>query len=246
VASPFDHPLVSSRYFFPRPDAVDDPFWVEVPGARLACARHGPRGGRCVLHFHGNGETVSDWVGSALQARLVEAGHEIVFAEYRGYGGSTGSPAMAEMLGDARRVFDAIGRPPEEVVAYGRSAGSIYAIHLASQLPDLGGLIIESGIAEPLERVLLRVRPEDLGVSLEDLQEEAAAILDHRAKVRAYSGPTLILHAKHDAVVPVDHATRLGEASGGEVVVYDEGDHRTVWELPALLEAVTGFVNGLG
>ena len=33
-----DHPIVSSRYFYPRPATLTDPFWVQATdGSQLAC-----------------------------------------------------------------------------------------------------------------------------------------------------------------------------------------------------------------
>jgi len=37
-ASILDHPLVASRYFFPRPDAFPNPRWIDAAdGSKLAC-----------------------------------------------------------------------------------------------------------------------------------------------------------------------------------------------------------------
>lgn len=44
-----------------------------------------------------------------------------LFGEYRGYGGSGGSPALVSMLDDALAVVDAAGVPPDRIVLYGCS-----------------------------------------------------------------------------------------------------------------------------
>ena len=54
--------------------------------------------------------------------------------------------------------------------------------------PDVAGLILESAIADPLERVLMRIQPAEIGATLAELEEEAQQYLDHRAKVTAYPG----------------------------------------------------------
>jgi len=58
------------------------------------------------------------------------------------------------MLGDGEAAINAAGIKPERAIALGRSIGSLYAIELAHRQPTLAGLIIESGIADPLERFL--------------------------------------------------------------------------------------------
>lgn len=55
-----DHPIISARYFLPRADALDEPFRVETNGVELLC--HRTAGNPMLVHSHGNGEVVSDWV----------------------------------------------------------------------------------------------------------------------------------------------------------------------------------------
>jgi pimeloyl-ACP methyl ester carboxylesterase len=234
-----DHPLIAERYFFPRPAPLPEPTWVETPAGRLGCYAHRPHGdaARTVLHFHGNGEVVADYLDWApeLFARL---GVNLFLAEYRGYGASEGEPRLAAMLEDASLVFEALALPPEQVVVFGRSVGSIYAIEVASRYP-VGGLILESGIADPLERVLLRVTPEELGATLEDVQAAASRVLDHQRKLRDFEGRLLVLHAEHDHLVDVSHARRNHEwatqAAERELVILPHGDHNSI--LPANGEA---------
>ena len=228
--SVLDHPVIAARYFFPRPDlpTAGEAWSVAVPGAELAGARVGRHGARALLHFHGNGEVVADWVGdfaSALEAARVDA----FFAEYRGFGGSTGRPAMATMLDDALAAIDATGCAPEEVVVYGRSIGSLFALHVAAHRP-VRALVLESGIADVHERLALRLRASDLGVSDEELRGEIAERFDHRAKMGATRCPVLVLHTQHDGIVGSEHAERLAQWAGprAELVVFAHGDHNSI------------------
>ena len=62
-----DHPVIRSRYFFPRRQAVADPVLVEVPGATLAChVRPGDPGALTIVHFHGNGEVIADYLWHSI------------------------------------------------------------------------------------------------------------------------------------------------------------------------------------
>jgi pimeloyl-ACP methyl ester carboxylesterase len=241
--SVLDHPLVSSRYFFPRPDAPADVVWFEVDGAKLACAAHRPHGGDAplVVHFHGNGEVVADYVPDVADA-FAAAGLDTLFVEYRGYGASTGSPSLVGMLGDVPAVLDQLDVPLGRVIIYGRSVGSIYAIEAAHRRPALGGLVIESGIADPLERVLLRIEPAELGVEPAVIAREAALHLDHQAKLRGYPGPVLVIHAASDDLVDPSHAARNAAwAPRSELIVLPRGDHNTIlsYNLPAIVAAVS-------
>ncbi|MCB9594390.1 MAG: alpha/beta hydrolase [Sandaracinaceae bacterium] len=237
-----DHPVVAERYFFPRPDRVPSPRWVSVPGAELACHRTAAPADDApfVLHFHGNGEVAADWLhdfAPALEAR----GYGVFLGEYRGYGGSTGRPGLHSMLDDALAQLDAVGVPPERVLVYGRSVGSIFALHVAAARP-VAGLVLESGIADVGQRLALRLEPEELGTDAAGLAAAIRDDLDHRGKLAAYAGPVLVLHTRNDHMVSVDHAEQLAAWAGdrAELRLFERGDHNSIhaYNGDAILDAV--------
>lgn len=227
-----DHRLISERYFFPLDNTPPEVFWVDTGEHRLACfraARH--PGAATVVHFHGNGELVADYVPHFAEL-LLSMGVNVFFAEYRGYGGSTGVPMLGSMLADVEAIFEAIGEAEDRLIPYGRSIGSIYALEMIHRYPGAAGLIIESGIADVLERILLRASPREMGCTLEELQKEAAQYLDHEQKLAAYTGPQLILHARQDHLVSMSHGQRLHDWGGGEqkeLVLFERGDHNSIF-----------------
>ncbi len=244
-----DHRLVAARYFFPRPAPVHSPLWVDVGDARLACAlrRTDAPDPLTILHFHGNGETVADWLaGGFPEAVATSLGCDLLMAEYRGYGASTGEPRLGRMLDDVGAIVRAAGVPPERIVLFGRSVGSIFAIEAAARFPGAAGLVLESGIADVLERLLLRLEPAELGATADELAAAVAARLDHRAKLAAYPGPVLVMHALHDDLVPATHARRLAEWAAGPVILrlFDRGDHNSILAVNArsYLEALAELV----
>lgn len=85
-ASLLDHPLISDRYFFPRPGRCPEPFWVDCGDARLACCylQVEPAAGTLV-HFHGNGEIVDDYLEDFVDL-VAQMGWNCLLVEYRGYG----------------------------------------------------------------------------------------------------------------------------------------------------------------
>ena len=226
-----DDPILNRRYFFPRPARFPNPLWVEAADAQLACSFHPADGSDLtVVHFHGNGEVVRDWIDEGFPERFAALDASLLLAEYRGYGMSTGEPSLGRMLDDVEAVIRAADQPPERLVLFGRSVGSIFAIHAASRFPEAAGLILESAIADPLERFLLRVDPAEVGLTLEQFTEEVQVRLDHRKKMGAYRGPVLVLHALFDDLVPVTHGERLAKWAGGEATIrlFEQGDHNTI------------------
>src|SRR5512138_588972 len=228
-----DHPLVAARYFFPRRAFIPEPRWVDAGDARLACAlrRTDAPDPLTVVHFHGNGEVVADWLEDGLADAITgRLGCDLLLAEYRGYGLSTGAPRLGRMLDDVEAIVRAAGVPPERIVLFGRSVGSIFAIEAAARFPSAAGLVLESGIADVLERLLLRVEPEEVGATAAAFEAAVAARLDHRAKLAAYPGPVLVMHALHDDLVPAAHARRLAEWAAGPVILklFEHGDHNSL------------------
>lgn len=232
MTSVLDHDLISDRYFFPRPAHVPDVVEVAAAdGSTLACAAFpAPEGGPMVIHFHGNGEVVPDHFHMRQVVRDMGCG--LFLAEYRGYGGSTGTPRLAGMLEDVDAVLAAAGAPPERTVVFGRSIGSLYAIEAARRHPGLAGMVLESGIADVHERVALRVSPEELGCSDAELRAECARLFDHQAKLAAYPGHLLVMHARGDHLVDLSHGERNHEwaaaAASRELCVLPHGDHNSV------------------
>jgi pimeloyl-ACP methyl ester carboxylesterase len=247
-----DHPEVSRRVFYPRRTALKPTLTVDVGGATLGCYLHQRHpGAGTLLHFHGNGELAADYSAGGAD-RFLQMGVNVCFVEYRGYGASTGRPSLGAMLPDGEQVVKALGLAPEKVVAFGRSLGSLYAVELTRRLPQLAGLVLESGIADVVEVLRLFVAdPADLGSSWEEVRREAAAHFDQKAKLEGYRGRLLVLHAAHDTLLLPVHARRLYAWGGGpekKLVVFPAGDHNTIFVANAreYLGEVAAFLRETG
>ena len=225
-----DHPIIGERYFFPRAATIPQPFWVECEGARLACAYHEiDADAHTIVHFHGNGEIVADYL-DGFPELIGRMGCNCFLAEFRGYGGSTGSPQLGKMFEDVQQTIEAIGQPHNKLVLFGRSVGSLFAIKAAEIFPDVAGLILESAIADPLERLLLRVHPGELGTTPSELADAVTQAIDIRQIMAHFTKQTLIMHTRHDGLIDVSHAERLTDWCGGQVrlEVFPQGNHNDI------------------
>ena len=227
-----DHPIISQRYFFPRKSSLDCPTVVEAAdGSDLACfQRLVDRKSKTIVHFHGNGEVVGDYLGTIEEA-FAATGCNLFFAEYRGYGGSTGKPALQGMLDDVERIFANLRLDEEDLIVFGRSVGSLYAIELAHRHPKVAGLIIESGIADLLERLLLRLTPREIDCTAEELEKSVITAFDNKIKMAGLRRPLLVMHANGDILVDPSHGRRLHDWSNSvekELHLFDKGDHNSI------------------
>ncbi len=225
-----DHPVLCERYFFPRDHPPRQPFLVKSAGLDLFCQYHRPHEhGPTVIFFHGNGEVVADYP-PAFQEAFADLGVNLLMAEYRGYGGSQGRPALISMFDDLPSLIGAAGVPPERIVLFGRSLGSYYATHGVSLFPTIAGLILESGIADPLERLRLRIQAQEIGCSDAEFKAAVDQSLNQIGKMQAYQGPVLVMHTRNDGLVDLSHAERNHAWAAGNksLKVFERGNHNSI------------------
>ncbi len=216
--TPLDQPGVTRFLFHPRPSygMVSAGTDLDIPvadGVRVAGRFHSAGKDRpTILFFHGNGEIVDDY--ESLGPIYTGMGINFLPVDYRGYGRSTGQPAVSAMMADCHRILAFVTDWMAQrnhigpLTVMGRSLGSASALELAHHHPDqLSGLIIESGFAhvEPLLR-LLGVDPAAIG-----FRESAG--FHHLEKIREYAGPLLIIHAEWDQIIPYRDGRALYEAA---------------------------------
>lgn len=163
-----------------------------------------------VLFFHGNGELASEYIDIAGLFRRMNI--RFICADYRGYGRSSGIPAISLMIEDTHDIFkyvsSRLNKKEELLVIMGRSLGCVSALEIAAVYGDqIDGLIIESGFAETL--TLLRT----LGVDPDYLKIKEEDGFANQDKIKNFSKPLLIIHAEDDFLIPVNQAEKLFAAA---------------------------------
>ena len=135
-----------------------------------------------------------------------------------------------------------IGITPAAGTELAADAEVTIAVSLGPELvevPDVVGQLA----AEASEAL----RNADLCVDDARLREAVDALLDHRAKVEAFGGPRLVLHARHDTLVRPEHGIRLAEWGGDRAALelFDTGDHNTIHAFNGrrILERVAAFAH---
>lgn len=249
-----DRPEITQLLFHPIKVAPNTPpegaidFSVPVDqGVTIACRMHHHSHARpTLIFFHGNGEIIPDY--DEVGPCYVREGLNLLVAEYRGYGWSTGSPLTSTFLPDSNAVFlFAINWLKEQgytgaVFVMGRSLGSASAIDVAVNHSDLiSGLIIESGFARtlPLSKML--------GVDLEAMGITEEQSFNNGGKIGAFTKPTFILHGQYDQLIPLWQAETLQAECGArskEFQIIPGADHNSLIAMVGQLyfEAIKKFV----
>ena len=228
-----------SLIYFPTA-AVDNPLADELlldsHGETLQVWRLSAGNERAVIYFGGNAEEVSQNSPDMLEHL---GDRTIYLVNYRGYGGSSGSPAEVALFQDALSVYDHVAGQHASVAVIGRSLGSGVAAYLAASR-KISRLVLATpydsltGVAQAAYPVfpvalLMRDRFDSLG---------------RAAQIRV---PTLIAIAELDEVIPRQHSEKLAAAiapSLVEVTVIEGATHNTIGTVPQYMWSITRFLNG--
>jgi len=227
-----NHPIISSRYFFPRYERFDNPYYVDCGGARLACYYHKKHeNAKTIIYFHGNSEVVTDYL-DFFPKLFEKQGYNLLLFEFRGYGMSTGEPELVTMLNDVEKTVKQLNIPEKDLIFYGRSVGSLYSIHAASVFTNAYALVLESGIADIEERIMLRISdPSEIGSSIKELKNEFDKCFNAKRKLGVFKGKSLVLHTINDQLVGVEHGKQLFDYLNNpkKIHLFERGDHNTIF-----------------
>jgi fermentation-respiration switch protein FrsA (DUF1100 family) len=178
------------------------------------------RGRRVLVLFHGNAGLLDE---RTEKLRLyLDSGLGVFALAWRGFSGNPGKPTEEGLYRDAEAAIArlaALGHGPEDLILYGESLGTAVATKIAAERP-VAALILE---APPLSIVKMgQLRYPWLPVSrlVKDRFET-----DRR--IGRVTCPILILHGRHDAVVPFSMGESLARLAPGraELAAFDDGAH---------------------
>ncbi len=190
--------------------------------------------GKALIYFGGNAENVA---GNIDDFREMFPYYTVYLVNYRGYGGSSGSPSEEGFRSDALLVYDHFSKRHASVSVMGRSVGAAVATYLASQRRvDKLVLVTPFDSAVSVGRKIYPFLPVGLIVR-ERL--DSAAIAD---KITV---PTLIVAAEDDEIIPYANTRNLAAAFTGvhpEFVPLSGVGHNSVQMHPEYKRRIAGFM----
>jgi fermentation-respiration switch protein FrsA (DUF1100 family) len=190
-----------------------------------------------ILYFHGNGGALRYRVGRF--DKLISDGIGLVAVEYRGYGGSSGSPSERGLIADAEAgyAFAAARYSVPQIVVWGESLGTGVAVALAAEKP-VGRVILEAPFTSAVAVGEKRYWYMPVRMLMKDQFHSDERI----AKVTA---PLLILHGVKDQTVPFAEGEQLFALANKpkHIVKFLDGGHEDLDNNGALI-AVGRFLAG--
>ena len=234
--------------YFPDPALVPlphDPKYHGIETANLTTsdglrlfAWHWPgRLPATLVIFHGNAGNRGDrldWIED-----LHGLGYGVFALDYRGYGGSEGSPTEEGFYRDGEAALRWLGEKGiRDLVYFGESLGCGVAVEMAERHPPVA-LILQSGFSSALE-VARKAYPY-LPVRL--LMKDC---FDSRQKMAKILCPVLFIHGERDSIIPLKLGRALYEAANEPKTWFPipEADHN---DLPwvggkTYLDGIQGFL----
>jgi len=168
-----------------------------------------------VIFAHGNAELIDFW--PEYLKPLSRNGIHLLLVEYPGYGRSTGRPSEKSIQRAFTAAYDQLvvnnTVDPGRIILFGRSIGGGAICSLAKARPSAGLILLSTFTSirsfaprYGLFPFMIRDPMDNIGVLME------------------YSRSVLILHGKHDELIPFHHAEALVSASrNARLIAYDCG-----------------------
>ena len=162
------------------------------------------------IYFHGQGESLFARGGRIKQ--LSGLGLSVLAIDYRGFGGSTGTPTEAGLHIDADAAYDealTLGFVADHILLLGESLGSGVALELATRR-QLAGVMLDSPYSSVIDVAADRYWFLPVRMLLTDQFHSDLWIPQVHV-------PILIVHGTDDWIIPVKYGRRLASLGGANV-----------------------------
>lgn len=182
-----------------------------------------------ILFFQGNAGNKGI---RAFKAKFfMQRDYGFLLASYRGYDGDPGEPSEQGLYKDARAYIawlKAQGVPLSRIVLYGESLGTGVVVQMATEFPDIRGIILEC----PYTSMAAVTQKHMPLVPIYFIVRDRFSSIRKIGSVRA---PVLILHGKLDMIVPFSMGKRLFEAAPNPktMEVFPLGGHNDLYSYGA-------------
>ena len=189
-----------------------------------------------LIWFHGNAGNITD--RAPMAAEFARRGISAFVFDWRGYGKSEGRASESGLFRDAIAAYEFAHTVSDDVVAYGESLGGPYAAYVAAHR-KVRCVIIENSFPSLSAIGNALYRPLPLGWV-------APFALTTVRWLNQANVPVLVMHGKHDAVIPFALGKQLYDELGvpKEMLISETGGHceMATNETARYYETVTRFI----
>ncbi|MBW1744375.1 MAG: alpha/beta hydrolase [Deltaproteobacteria bacterium] len=246
----FQRQLLFPRHQIERPSGVPqngpnlERLWLDTSQGKVEAwflppALHDPaKPAPAIIFAHGNAELIDFWPQELRS--FSSHGMGLLLVEYPGYGRSEGTPSQESISETLVVAYDTLVAredvDPSRIVLFGRSLGGGAVLALADRRPS-AALIVTSTFTSIKSFATKFLVP---GFLVKDP-------FDNLTSIKSYSSPVLIVHGRHDSLIPYKHGVALYQAAPhAEMVTYDcsHNDCPPSWKI--LWQDVERFLRNVG
>lgn len=242
--------IIFPRYQIPKPPQADLPIkglekiWLDTKGGKVE-AWFISSGGfssaipqPAVIFGHGNGEIIDYWPQEL--GKFTQMGIAVLLVEYPGYGRSSGIPSEKSVTETFVAAYDWLTARADidnsRIILLGRSLGGGAVCALARHRPS-AAMILMSTFTSAKSFAKNFLVPSIL----------VRDPFDNLAVVKNYPGPLLVIHGRHDTIIPYSHGKSLHAAAiRGEMITYNAGHNDCPPEWEVFWKDVEGFLRNNG
>lgn len=214
---------------------IDTPYNGRIHGLHIKAAES--KG--VILYFHGNTGSIKRWAVTGEE--LTSYDFDVFLMDYRGYGKSRGKKSEVAMHLDAEAAYDYLKQKysEENIVIYGRSLGSGFAVPLAAKHPR-SKLVLETPFYSLLEIAEHQAPYIPIGFLLRFPLRSDEVIADLK-------NPIIFFHGTRDRVVPYQSGLKLYEKATSpnkHMVTIPKGRHNDLAKYALFREKMHEFLDG--
>ncbi|MEE4312960.1 MAG: alpha/beta fold hydrolase [Desulfofustis sp.] len=207
---------------------------LQSDGETLRVWRVGDSSERALIYFGGNAEDVAL---NCTSFKQLFPGWTVYLPNYRGYGGSSGTPSERGLFADALALYDHVRQHHPDVAVMGRSLGSGVGVFLAAQR-EVDRLVLVT----PFDSMAHLAATYYPWVPVQLLLRDR---FDSRSRAGSLTMPTLVLIGEQDEVVPAAVSASLVAALPAEttsVETIEGAGHNTIGSSPHYERALARFL----
>lgn len=217
-------------------DVDENVLWLESEGEQIKVWAINSDRDNAIIYFGGNAEAVEANIGFFKD---LLPNHTVYLVNYRGYGGSTGSPTESALYADSISLFDEIADRHDDISVIGRSLGSAVATYLAAHR-DIKRVVLVTPYDSILSvaKKLYRIFP--VQVLLKDRFDSISHLAD-------ISRSILVVIAEHDRVIARIHSENLADAIAPALltkVIIGNAGHNNISSYPEYGRVLARFFEG--
>ena len=226
-----------SVLYYPHPPSRTgdaDAVWLENENQRLKIWQVRKEVGPALIYFGGYAEEVSL---SLSDFKRLAPGYSLYLMNYRGYGGSSGSPTQNGLYADSLALYDRVAAGHTAIVVVGRSLGSGIAVYLAAQRPVRAAVLIT-----PYSSMVDLAKHHYPYVPVNSLMKDRFESIRFAPDIAV---PVLNLIAERDEVIPRKISEGLVQAfppGVAEKVIIMDTQHNTIESNPDYEQRLKTFL----